>query len=80
MCLFSAPDTPKAAIPPAVKPIQETDTALPDSKDLVEPGEEAKTEYGSKSTPTPKQKQTSDSLRIPLNPGGTGNETGGVNP
>ncbi len=67
MCLFQAPDVPKAAIPPAVKPLQQTDTATPEAKPLVTEDTAAKTEYGSDKTEQPnKVQQNAASLRIPL--------------
>ena len=80
MCLFQAPDVPKASIPPAVKPIQETDTATPEAKTLTSEDTAAKTEYGAdKTDQVLKEKQNAASLRIPL--GGsdqTGADQGGL--
>ena len=67
MCLFQAPDVPKASIPPAVKPLQQTDTATPEAKPLTTEDTAAKTEYGADKTEQPnKVQQNAASLRIPL--------------
>ena len=85
MCLnLSPPEMPKAAIPPAVKPLGDVDTTVAQAKPLAGDVEQvAKTEYGSDKVVPPEQEkkeQNAASLRIPL--GGSqqvGAGTGGLN-
>ena len=83
MCLFKIP-TPKALpTPPPIKPMQDTNTALPDSKPLVDQDDVASIQYGTgqkKAGPAAGKKTGTDQLKIPLNTGDdTGSESGGIN-
>jgi hypothetical protein len=83
MCLFKIP-TPKALpTPPPIQPMQDTNTALPDSKPLVDQDDVASIQYGTgqkKAGPAAGKKTGTDQLKIPLNTGvTTGSETGGLN-
>ena len=83
MCLFKIP-TPKALpTPPPIKPMQETNTTLPDSKPLVDKDDVASVQYGTgqkKAGPAAVKKTGTDQLKIPLNTGTeTGSKTGGLN-
>ena len=83
MCLFKIP-TPKALpTPPPIKPMQDTNTALPDSKPLVDKDDVASVKYGTgqkKAGPAAGKKTGTDALKINLNTGTeTGSTTGGLN-
>ena len=83
MCLFKIP-TPKALpTPPPIKPMQETNTTLPDSKPLVDKDDVASVKYGTgqkKAGPAAGKKTGTDALKINLNTGTeTGSTTGGLN-
>ncbi len=83
MCLFKIP-TPKALpTPPPIKPMQETNTTLPDSKPLVDKDDVASVQYGTgqkKAGPAAGKKTGTDALKINLNTGTeTGSTTGGLN-
>ena len=82
MCLFKIPSPKALPTPPAIKPMQETDTVLPDSKPLVDPDDAASIQYGTgqkKAGPAAGKKTGTDQLKIPLNAGETGSESGGIN-
>ena len=83
MCLFKIP-TPKALpTPPPIKPMQETNTTLHDSKPLVDKDDVASVKYGTgqkKAGPAAGKKTGTDALKINLNTGTeTGSTTGGLN-
>ena len=84
MCLFKIPAPKALPTPPPIKPMQETNTNLPDSKPLVEQDDVASIKYGTgqkKAGPAAGKKTGTDQLKINLNTGdsGTGSKTGGAN-
>ena len=83
MCLFKIPTPIALPTPPPIKPMQDTNTALPDSKPLVDQDDVASIQYGTgqkKAGPAAGKKTGTDQLKIPLNTGGDpGSETGGMN-
>ncbi len=83
MCLFKIPSPKVLPTPPPIKPMQDTNTALPDSKPLVDQDDVASIQYGTgqkKAGPAAGKKTGTDQLKIPLNLGGTtGSTTGGAN-
>lgn len=82
MCLFKIPSPKILPTPPPIKPMQDTNTALPDSKPLVDQDDVASIQYGTgqkKAGPAAGKKTGTDQLKIPLNTGETGSETGGIN-
>tara|TARA_Y100001938_G_C7795707_1_gene284693 strand:- start:259 stop:513 length:255 start_codon:yes stop_codon:yes gene_type:complete len=83
MCLFKIPSPKALPTPPPIKPMQDTNTALPDSKSLVDQDDAASIQYGTgqkKAGPAAGKKTGTDQLKIPLNTGGDpGSETGGMN-
>ena len=83
MCLFKIPAPKALPTPPPIKPMQETDTTLPDSKPLVQPDDVASVKYGGgekKTGPAAGKRTGTDQLKIPLNTGTeTGSKTGGLN-
>tara|TARA_E500000305_G_C3973599_1_gene213186 strand:+ start:56 stop:307 length:252 start_codon:yes stop_codon:yes gene_type:complete len=82
MCLFKIPSPKILPTPPPIKPMQDTNTALPDSKELVDQDDVASIQYGTgqkKAGPAAGKKTGTDQLKIPLNAGETGSTTGGAN-
>jgi len=83
MCLFKIPSPKALPTPPPIKPMQDTNTALPDSKPLVDQDDVASIQYGTgqkKAGPAAGKKTGTDQLKIPLNTGGDpGSESGGIN-
>ena len=83
MCLFKIPSPKALPTPPPIKPMQDTNTALPDSKPLVDQDDVASIQYGTgqkKAGPAAGKKTGTDQLKIPLNTGDdTGSESGGIN-
>ena len=83
MCLFKIPAPKALPTPPPIKPMQETNTNLPDSKPLVEQDDVASIKYGTgqkKAGPAAGKKTGTDQLKIQLNEGSeTGSKTGGLN-
>ena len=83
MCLFKIPSPKALPTPPPIKPMQDTNTALPDSKPLMDQDDVASIQYGTgqkKAGPAAGKKTGTDQLKIPLNTGGDpGSETGGMN-
>ena len=80
MCLFRS-ETGTTAGAPAIAPRQDQDTAMLKPKDVSQP-EEVMIEYGSsnkKASTAEGQRVGTDALRIPINEGGGGSETGGIN-
>jgi len=80
MCLFRTPKPKGGGFTPGVKPIQETDTALPEVRDL-KPDEPSDVSYGKGRKEQQQQKsQGARSLAINL-PNATqpGANTGGLN-
>ena len=83
MCLFKIPAPKALPTPPPIKPMQDTNTALPDSKPLVDKDDVASIQYGTgqkKAGPAAGKKTGTDQLKIQLNEGSeTGSKTGGLN-
>ena len=83
MCLFKIPPPKALPTPPPIKPMQDTNTALPDSKPLVDKDDVASVQYGTgqkKAGPAAGKKTGTDALKINLNTGTeTGSTTGGLN-
>ena len=83
MCLFKIPPPKALPTPPPIKPTQDTNTALPDSKPLVDKDDVASVQYGTgqkKAGPAAGKKTGTDALKINLNTGTeTGSTTGGLN-
>ena len=82
MCIqFGSKPKPFAA-PPAMKPRQDLNTTLPVKKDVVDSDTKADVAYGTgakKTSPAAGKKTGTDQLKIKLNTGAQGNETGGLN-
>ena len=83
MCIFRIPAPQALATPPPIKPMQETNTTLPDSKPLVDKDDVASVQYGTgqkKAGPAAGKKTGTSQLKIPLNTGADiGSTTGGMN-
>ena len=82
MCLFNSKTGALSGLP-ATTPRVDNDTALPTTKQVVDPDKTADVAYGTgkkKPGPAAGQKTGTDSLKIALNTGGaTGSSTGGMN-
>ncbi len=81
MCIFKIPAPKPLESPPPVKQLVDTDTTLPDSKQLIDKDEVTQVQYGTgqkKSGPASGKKQGTDALRINLNTGDE-SKTGGLN-
>ena len=88
MCIFRGPSAPPPAPMPTPPPTMSRQnprqaSQLPTKKELVDPDEISGVEYGTsrkKQTPAAGKKTGTAALRIPLNTGGAGSTSGGVNP
>ena len=81
MCLFRQKVTTTAGAP-AIKPIQEQDTGLPEGSETKEKDEVTGIQYGSskKDTGSAAAKRTgTDALSININQPTSGSESGGIN-
>ena len=84
MCLFRSRPTPMPT-PAPIQPRQPDvvqESRMPSKKELVDPDETAGVEYGTtaKSQPRGTAKKTgTDALKININTGTTGSQTGGLN-
>ena len=83
MCIFRIPAPQALATPPPIKPMQDTDTSLPDSKKLIQQDDVTGIQYGTgqkKAGPAAGKKTGTSQLKIPLNTGADiGSTTGGMN-
>ncbi len=83
MCIDFSPKYGKLDSPPPITPRQETTTALPTKKEVVDPNQTAALKYGTskkKDKPGGIGKTGTDALKINLNlDQGQGKNTGGAN-
>ena len=81
MCIFSAPSAEPMAAPPPVKPRQDTDTALPPTRDTKDSEKQADVAYGGTKKDRGQgaaNKTGTDALKINLDEN-KGAGTGGLN-
>ena len=84
MCLFRSSSTPLPTPQPR-QPMQKQkieEKSLPTKKELLDPDEVAGVEYGTTAKQDPKgaaKRTGTDALKININTGATGGESGGLN-
>jgi len=80
MCIFSAPKMTPMLPPPANKPRIDKDTTLPPKKQVVDEDTKANVSYGQgEKKATKSTARGTDQLKINLNTGTAGSNTGGLN-
>ena len=83
MCIFSSPNMSSITPPPPIEGrVDDKASDLPTKKDIVKPDDRSGVQYGSskkESGQAAGSKSGAASLKIPLNTGGQGSATGGLN-